>query len=148
LDDLPVYEFEISNKAAENIEPEEYEGALANVNVVPNPYYAYSAYENSALVNTIKITNLPDRAIVTIYTLDGKFIRQFNRDESPMIKSDPFVATTSSQTRPALEWDLKNNKNIPIASGVYLIHVVAPDLGEERVLKWFGVNRQFDPTGL
>ena len=46
-----------------------------------------------------------------------------------------------------IEWDLKNNKGIPIASGVYLIHIDAEGLGE-RVIKWFGVNRKFDPSGL
>lgn len=148
VDQLPVYEFNISGKAAQDLEPSEYEGALANVNIVPNPYYAYSSYESNSLVNTVKITNLPDRAIVTIYTLDGKYIRQYNRSESQGIKNDPFAATGIMQTSPDLEWDLKNNKGISVASGVYLVHVVAPELGEERVLKWFGVNRQFDPTGL
>jgi hypothetical protein len=42
---------------------------------------------------------------------------------------------------------MKNNKNIPVAGGVYLIHVEAEGLGE-RVIKWFGTNRQFDATGL
>ena len=41
----------------------------------------------------------------------------------------------------------KNNKGIPVASGIYLIHVKAPGYGE-RVLKWFGIPRQYDPTGL
>jgi len=30
---------------------------------------------------------------------------------------------------------------------VYLIHVDAPGVGQ-RTLKWFGTNRQFDPSGL
>ena len=51
------------------------------------------------------------------------------------------------QITPAIEWDLKNNKGISVASGVYLIHVDADGLGE-RVIKWFGVARQFDPSGL
>jgi hypothetical protein len=51
------------------------------------------------------------------------------------------------QISPALEWDLKNNKGIPVASGVYLIQVQAPNLGE-RTIKWFGISRKFDPSGL
>ena len=51
------------------------------------------------------------------------------------------------QITPALEWDLKNSKGIPVASGVYLIHINAEGLGE-RVIKWFGVARKFDPSGL
>ena len=43
----------------------------------------------------------------------------------------------------SVEWNLKNFKNIPISSGLYLIHVDVPDVGE-RVLKWFGVIRPPD----
>ncbi len=148
LEEPAVYEFEFVGKEAVDLTEEEYEGALENVNVVPNPYYAYSSYENTELVNRIKVTNLPDRAIVNIYTLDGKFIRGYDRSESRMIKTDATNTIGFSQTNPSLEWDLKNSKGIPVSSGVYLFHIIAPDLGEERVIKWFGVNRQFDPTGL
>lgn len=146
--DLPSYEFEFAGKAVAGLEEEAYEGALANVRAVPNPYYAYSAYETNQFSNTIKITNLPERAIVTIYSLDGKFIRKFNREERPMQKSGSNPANSFSQIKPALEWDMKNAVGIPVSSGVYLIHISAPELGEERTIKWFGVNRKFDPTGL
>ena len=145
---LPVYEFEFSGKAAEELKQEEYAGALANVKVVPNPYYAYSAYETSQFTNTIKVTNLPERAIVTIYSIDGKFIRKFNRDERSSRNAGNNPAVGSRQIIPSLEWDMKNAVGIPVASGVYLVHISAPELGEERTIKWFGVNRKFDPTGL
>ncbi len=145
---LPVYEFELKGKGVLELAQEEYAGALSKVNVVPNPYYAYSAYETNQFANIVKITNLPERALVTIYTLDGKFVRRFDREERPVKKSGSNPAINASQINPALEWDMKNAVGIPVASGVYLIHVVAPELGEERTLKWFGVNRKFDPTGL
>ncbi len=150
LGELPAYEFEISGKEAQDIDASEVESALKNVNVAPNPYYAFSEYETSRLENQVKITNLPERANVTIYTLDGKFIRQFRRDERGAIqgtnRSNPGIRST--QPNPDIVWDLKNNKGIPVASGVYLIHVEAPELGAERTIKWFGVNRKFDPAGL
>jgi len=122
---------------------------LDNINVVPNPYYGYSAYEISQFSNTVKITNLPAQSVVTIYSLDGKFIRQYNRNESGVNVNAirPSSGITTTQVSPALEWDLKNSKGIPVASGVYLIHVDAEGLGE-RVIKWFGVARKFDPSGL
>ncbi len=49
------------------------------VNIAPNPYYAYSPYETSQFTQRVKITNLPGECVVTIYSIDGKFIRQFNR---------------------------------------------------------------------
>ncbi len=145
---LPRYRLNFEGTEAKPLEDSEYEGALANVAAVPNPYYASSSYEVTQFTNTVKITNLPDRADVTIYSLDGKFIRQFRRDEVATNKPGTNPGITQGQTTPDLEWNLKNYAGIPIASGVYIIHVVAPELGEERTIKWFGINRQFDPTGL
>ncbi len=148
LDDNPSYELDFTGVASTELSTDQYEGALAEVNVVPNPYYAYSAYETSQFVNTVKVTNLPPKANVTIYSLDGKFIRQFRRDEVPSNKAGSNPAAQQRQIIPDLEWNMKNFAGIPVASGVYLIHVEAPDLGEERTIKWFGVNRKFDPSGL
>jgi len=146
--DLPVYEFAFTDVEAKDIQPDAYSDALDNVQVVPNPYYAYSAYEQDQFENVVKVTNLPPRAVVTIYTLDGKFIQQFNRATEPMRNAGINPALTETQIAPALEWNLKNNKGIPVASGVYIFHISAPELGIEKSIKWFGVNRRFDPTGL
>lgn len=97
------------------------------INVVPNPYYAFSAYETNKLDNRIKITNVPEVCTITIYDLNGTLVRQFQ-------KSDPMTS---------LDWDLKNGKNIPIASGTYIIHIQVPNIGE-KILKWFGVMRPVD----
>jgi hypothetical protein len=50
-------------------------------------------------------------------------------------------ATPNTET--SLDWDLRNHKGIPIGSGMYLIHVEAPGLGE-RTVKWFGLTRPLD----
>lgn len=101
--------------------------ALEMINVVPNPYYAFSQYERDRIDTRIKITNLPDKCSVKIFNVQGKLVRQFEKDN----------AITS------LDWDLKNFRGIPIASGVYIIHVNVPGMGE-RILKWFGGMRQPD----
>jgi hypothetical protein len=105
--------------------------ALDLVSVVPNPYYAYSKYEDpgNRLDNRIKITNLPEKCLVNIYTVDGVLVRAIRKD-------DP--------NRTYVEWDLKNDAKAPLASGVYLIHIKATDLGEERIVKWFGIMRPAD----
>ncbi len=140
----PTYRFRLEGKQASPLDAVGVESALDMINMVPNPYYAFSEYEDSRVTNIVKITNLPAKCTVTIYSLDGKFIRQYNRDEQPPAPIGSGIPT--AQVIPDLEWDLKNAKGIPIASGVYLVHINAPGLGE-RTLKWFGINRQFDPTG-
>jgi hypothetical protein len=141
----PTYRFKLEGKQADALDAAGIQTALDAINIVPNPYYGFSSYETSRLSTIAKITNLPAKCVITIYTLDGKFIRQYNRDEQPGV---PFGdAIPSNQIIPDLEWDLKNSKGIPVAAGVYLIHVNAPGIGE-RTLKWFGIPRQFDPTGL
>lgn len=145
----PTYRVNFEGINSRELETAEYPEALARINVVPNPYYGFSDYETSQFSNVVKITNLPAEATVTIYSIDGRFIRQYRRNESPTVLSPPRnnPPIESTQIIPDLEWDIKNSKGIPVSSGVYLIHVDAPGLGE-RVLKWFGVNRKFDPTGL
>jgi hypothetical protein len=143
----PVYRFKIEGKAAEKLDMRGVDSSLAQIRVVPNPYYGFSDYEISQFSNIVKITNLPAKAIITIYTLDGKFIRQYRRDEVGQTPRGNNRAIQTRQISPDLEWDLKNSRGIPVASGVYLIHVDAAELGQ-RTLKWFGVNRKFDPSGL
>lgn len=145
----PTYKISVrtDNMTTQLSKPEMSE-ALAAINIVPNPYYAYSAYETSQFTNTVKITNLPDKCTVSIYTLDGRFIRQYKRDEVPgTSKGRPNAPFQNYQVIPDIEWDMKNDKGVPIGSGVYLVHVEVPGVGE-RTLKWFGVGRQFDPSGL
>jgi len=144
----PSYQFKIDGlEGSELTTEDEINSQLDMINVVPNPYLGLSTYEISQFNNVVKITNLPSKCVVTIYSLDGQFIRQYNRDEVEIQNSGANPGVSSSQINPAIEWDLKNSASIPVSSGVYLIHIAADGLGE-RVIKWFGVNRQFDPSGL
>ena len=146
--EINKYLFSFEGAQADEITTQyEIDSQLDAINVVPNPYYGYSAYETNQFTNTVKITNLPAKCTVTIYSLEGKFIRQYKRNESRMDKDANNAAVLRGQVSPAIEWDMKNNKGISVASGVYLIHVNADGLGE-RVIKWFGVARKFDPSGL
>lgn len=101
--------------------------ALDLINVVPNPYYAYSGYEVNQFDNRVKFTNLPEKCEIGIYTVNGILVRKFTKD--------------SPQT--FLDWDLKNQAGIPVASGLYIIHVNVEGVGE-KILKWFGVMRPID----
>lgn len=123
----PLYEFDLENLATNLANDSVADSALAYINVVPNPYYAYSNYEFDRLDNLVKIVNLPDECNIRIYSVSGTLVRTFSKD-SPIT---------------SIDWDLKNYAGIPIASGMYIIHVDVPGVGE-RVVKWFGVVRPVD----
>lgn len=126
-DGLPLYTFNTKD-IAPTIDSKIGEDFLDEIKAVPNPYYAYSEYEEQRLDYLVKVINLPKTCRVTIYTVNGTLVRTFEKDD---------------ETVTSIDWDLKNQDNIPIASGVYLIHIDAPGLGE-RVIKWFGVLRPID----
>lgn len=122
-----LYKFSTKGSAASLQVADVKKDALDMINIVPNPYYAFSGYETGKLDNRVKIVNLPEECVISIYDLKGTLIRQFK-------KGDPLTS---------LDWDLKNHINVPIASGTYIIHVNVPGVGE-KVLKWFGVMRPVD----
>jgi len=123
----PVYRFSTKNLHTQTNQNDVLTDALDLINVVPNPYYAFSSYEANKLDNRIKIVNLPQNCTIQIYDVNGTRIRNFK-------KGDPNTY---------LDWDLKNEKNIPISSGVYIIHIDVPGVGQ-KILKWFGVMRPVD----
>jgi len=139
----PLYNFGSSDIANTTNDVATATNALDLINVVPNPYYAFSAYETSQLDNRIKITNLPSKCTVSIFTVGGTLVRKFERDVPQDNSAGQEYSTSVPNRETSLEWDLKNFKGIPIASGVYLIHIDAPGLGE-KTLKWFGMNRPLD----
>ena len=140
---LPTYSFTTTGIATHVKENEIAMSALDLINVVPNPYYAYSDYERNVIDNRVKITNIPETCNISIYNLSGALVRKFNKGEQ-YTKFDPSNRTSgSSRYDGTLDWDLKNSAGIPIASGVYIIHVEIPGVGE-RTIKWFGVMRPID----
>ena len=117
---------------AESDNTDSAKSAMDLIRVVPNPYYGFSEYEGDGAETKIKITNLPNRCTISIYTIDGVLVRRLDKDD------DEFTF---------LEWDLKNLANIPISSGLYIIHINGYDYGE-KILKWLGAMRPFDFSGL
>ena len=135
-DNFPMYTFTTKNIAAQTSQAMGTDFAkeiLDKINIVPNPYYGYSTYEGGALETYIKIVNLPTyedgatQVTISIYTVGGILVRRLTKGDA-----STFV-----------DWDLKNSANIPISSGIYIIHVNAPGIGE-RTLKFFAAMRPTD----
>lgn len=106
-----------------------FQAAIDQIGISPNPYRGASDYETSNLADLVRFTGLPERATIRVFTLSGTLIR---------------TLTKSGPDR-FLEWDLQTENRLPIASGMYLIHVDVLDAnGEsvgEKVLK-FGVVKK------
>ena len=115
--------------------------------MVPNPYYSYSNYETASQLETkVRIVNLPvgmedgrpQGCTIRIYTVDGTLVRTIG--PTAVTRSNSQYGTAENTS---VDWDLHNHTGIPIAGGMYLIHVSVPGIGE-RVIKWFGTMRPVD----
>ena len=123
----PKYSWSMADIATTIGSKDQLADALKLINVVPNPYYAFSEYERNRLDARVKITNLPEVCKIRIYSTNGRLIKSFDK--------------SSPQTY--LDWLLTNHAGIPIASGVYLIHIDVPNVGEV-IVKSFISMRQMD----
>jgi hypothetical protein len=97
--------------------------AIEEIGITPNPYKGASSYEVSQLVDQVRFTNMPNQATIRIFTVAGSLVRTLEKN-------------SASATFP---WDLTTDEGLPIASGMYLIHVDT-EWGE-KVLK-FGVVKK------
>jgi hypothetical protein len=79
----------------------------------------------SQIIDEVRFTNLPDVATIRVFTLNGTLLRT-------IVKNSPGQRN--------LSWDLTTDTLLPLASGMYLIHVDVPDVGE-HVIK-FGVVKK------
>jgi hypothetical protein len=90
------------------------------VNVFPNPYYGYQYRETSREGHYITFSHLPAQATIRIFDLAGVLVRTIEKND----------ASTQFQT-----WDLRNNDNYPVASGIYIAYIDMPELGKTKILK-------------
>lgn len=152
----PLYEFSLDKFAPTKEEQKTAVSALDLMRVVPNPYYAYSDYEVLEIDNVIKITNIPAKCNIRIYSLDGRFIKEYKvaqeynnpaRNGIARIGQGYEGASADAQITTSVDWDVKNYANVPVAAGVYLIHIKVEGVGT-KVLKSFVINRAFDAQRL
>lgn len=91
---------------------------IQRINVFPNPYYAQNLGTLDPLQGHVTFTHLPERATIRIFTLAGDLVRTIEHHDPSTLE----------------RWDLRNQAGTPVASGIYLVHVAMPGLGE-KVLK-------------
>lgn len=132
-DQKPVYGFSTKGLATEEYTAKTTADAMMDkIFAVPNPYKGEASggnsYETNRLETKIKIINLPVKATIHIYAMDGTLVRKIEKNNND----------------PAVSWDLYNQAGLPIASGMYFIHVNA--YGKDKVIRWFGAMRPIDAT--
>jgi hypothetical protein len=92
--------------------------ALDQIQIFPNPYFGYQPEQSSFSKPYVTLSNLPEQeCIIRIYSLGGQLVRRFDHE----------VGTYEY-------WDLLNDHGSPIASGMYIVHIEVPDLGN-KILK-------------
>ena len=88
---------------------------LEKIKVVPNPYYGLHSGELSQIDRWVQFTFLPPKCTIRIFTMSGHLVRKLDKDDA---------------TTPFLRWDLLNEYDVPVASGIFIYHVEAPGIGE------------------
>jgi hypothetical protein len=87
--------------------------ALKDVKVVPNPYFAKSAYELDQFNRVLKFTNLPATCTIRVFNLAGDLVNTIEKDDD----------------EPYYDWNLTNSVGIPISSGIYIWYLES-DFGD------------------
>jgi hypothetical protein len=97
---------------------------LARVHTVPDPYYVTNQFEQTTDNKILKFVNLPDQAIIRIYSSSGILVK--------------VIEYQSGELGGAATWDLRSRNNQVVASGVYFYHLESGDA--RRVGRFTVVN--------
>lgn len=89
------------------------------INVFPNPYYGFHELETTRGDKYVRFNHLPQKADIRIFNMGGVMVRKIEKDDATQYA----------------DWDLKNQYNLPVASGIYIAHIDLPELGKEKILK-------------
>lgn len=98
---------------------------LDKVKVVPNPYWAYSIYETSYDTPVLKFTHLDREVTIRIFDLAGQLVRTLHKNDDTN----------------ELSWNLRNESDLKVGSGMYFAHVEVPGVGE-KILKFAIIQRE------
>lgn len=92
---------------------------VEQINVFPNPYYGVNPQEINKYQRFVTFTHLPQKATIRIFNLAGQLVRTLRKDSPEQFQ----------------RWDLNNESDLPVASGLYIVHIDMPDLGKTKILK-------------
>ena len=101
---------------------------LDSIRVVPNPYVMTNMME-SAVSNPflnqrrkIMFTHIPANCIIKIFTVSGVLVDEI------IVNNEP--------SNGIIHWDMLTRENLEVAAGMYVYHIDALDIGEEKLGKF------------
>jgi hypothetical protein len=98
---------------------------LEEINVFPNPYFAHNKAESGYYEQFVTFNGLPeDNCVIRVFTLSGQLVTAINHNNGT-----PFE-----------RWYLQNDEDIPVASGMYIVHIET-EFGA-KILKVGVINRE------
>ena len=121
------FTFSIPKKQVSNATAKE---DVKNINVFPNPYYGYQNRETSRENHYVTFSHLPQNAIIRIFDLSGVLVRTINHNSADL---------NNGQFE---RWNLQNDSNYPVASGVYVVYIDMPGVGTTKILKLAVIQEQ------
>lgn len=99
---------------------------VEKINAFPNPYYGFNLMESSRLNKYITFNHLPKKATIRIFNLAGVLVKTIYKDDDTQFA----------------RWNLRNERNMPVASGIYIVHIDMPEIGKTKILKLLIVQEE------
>lgn len=118
--------FTVSAPAAASYDAKVAKTDVSRINVFPNPYYGFNRAETSRQTRFVTFNHLPPSAEVRIFNLAGALVRAIEKNDNSQY----------------MDWDLKNQNGLPVASGIYIVYVNMPAIGATKTLKLIVVQEQ------
>lgn len=84
---------------------------VSAINVFPNPYYGFNRAETSRFQRYVTFNHMPRRADVRVFNIAGALVKALRKDDGTQF----------------MNWDLTNTSNLPVASGLYIVHMQLKD---------------------
>ncbi|NNE36614.1 MAG: hypothetical protein HKN13_15380 [Rhodothermales bacterium] len=100
---------------------------LDAIGIVPNPYTGASRYETTSRPEEVRFTDMPFVATIRVFALNGSLVRTIEK---------------RSADASWFTWDLRTDTGRQLASGIYLIHVEIPGVGQ-KVIKFGYIGRRW-----
>ena len=123
----PNDRFQINTAAYAPIASAALAKASANkVGVFPNPYYTQNGAEIDKFAKFVTFNNLPPKATIKIFNLAGHLVKTLEKNDDSQF----------------LRWGLVNERNFPVASGIYICRVDMPDVGVLKIVKLAVIHEQ------